>query len=131
MYRMESLISFIKLPHLHLVVTRRHARPRGLDDIVNWLSGLPSIIQHHSTVEWRFLETPADGEVLLVCQSSQLGTHFASDGYVWASVEETMRKEVNGHVSPVAQRLLTNAELLRRYWRYTASKAVLFLSANQ
>lgn len=50
-------------------------------------------------MNWMFLNAPADGSVMLVWQPlNQLGTQFASDGYVWADVEQAFSSEAKGYV---------------------------------
>ena len=50
-------------------------------------------------MNWMFLDAPADGTVMLLWQPlNQLGTRFASDGYVWADPEQAFSQEHRGYV---------------------------------
>lgn len=50
-------------------------------------------------MHWTFLDGPQDGSVMLTWQPlNQLGTNFASDGYVWADVEQAFTFEARGYV---------------------------------
>ena len=43
---------------------------------------------------WTYLDKPTEGTVLLTWQPLQrLGTHFASDGYVWAQPEQAAKQD--------------------------------------
>ena len=67
--------------------------------MIQVLSQAPELTQHQATVTWRFLaEPPSDGESILVWQPPQLGTEFASDGYVWADVDTAFAQDYNGQV---------------------------------
>ena len=60
-------------------------------------------------MNWMFLDGPHDGSVLLVWQPlAQLGTKFASDGYVYADAEEVFMHQHRGYVrvSGFSQRVL-------------------------
>ena len=57
-------------------------------------------------MNWMFLNAPADGSVMLVWQPlNQLGTQFASDGYVWADVEQAFSSEAKGYVCDLSRLL--------------------------
>lgn len=50
-------------------------------------------------MHWTFLDGPQDGTVMLTWQPlNHLGTNFASDGYVWADVEQAFTFEARGYV---------------------------------
>ncbi|MCJ1413757.1 hypothetical protein MMC32_000081 [Xylographa parallela] len=47
---------------------------------------------------WRYLEVPRDGTELLVWQpESKLGDKFASDGYIWAGIENSFKQDYRGY----------------------------------
>lgn len=53
-------------------------------------------------MHWMFLDGPPDGTVMLAWQPlNHLGTNFASDGFVWADVEQVYTTEVRGYVSDI------------------------------
>ena len=55
-------------------------------------------------MNWMFLDAPAEGTVMLVWQPlAQLGTRFASDGYVWADGEQAFSQEHGDYVRQIVQ----------------------------
>jgi hypothetical protein len=67
---------------------------------VDYLISAPKIVRELQPVRWMFLDGPPDGSLLLVWQPlNHLGTNFASDGYVWADVEQIYTTEAKGYVS--------------------------------
>lgn len=52
-----------------------------------------------SPVAWTYFATPPqDGTVILTWQPPRMGTHFASDGMVWADPESAFDMPVRGYV---------------------------------
>ena len=50
-------------------------------------------------MNWMYIDAPPDGTVMLVWQPlAQLGTRFASDGYIWADAEQSFSMEARGYV---------------------------------
>ncbi|GMF78816.1 unnamed protein product [Aspergillus oryzae] len=89
------------LPHMHLVSRHRfplmHMMPT--DTVVEYLLGAPKIVREAQPMHWTFLDGPQDGTVMLTWQPlNHLGTNFASDGYVWADVEQAFTFEARGYV---------------------------------
>lgn len=71
----------------------------SLETVVEYLLQAPKITRELAAMNWMFLNAPADGSVMLVWQPlNQLGTQFASDGYVWADVEQAFSSEAKGYV---------------------------------
>lgn len=53
-------------------------------------------------MSWQFLDAPADGTVMLEWQPlSRLGTHAATDGYVWADPEAAYTSQIRGYVRQI------------------------------
>ncbi|KAI9869881.1 MAG: hypothetical protein M1830_004970, partial [Pleopsidium flavum] len=70
----------------------------SLETVVEYLLQAPKITRELAAMNWMFLNAPADGSVMLVWQPlNQLGTQFASDGYVWADVEQAFSSEAKGY----------------------------------
>ena len=48
---------------------------------------------------WTYLDAPSDGSLYLAWQPlAQMGTHFASDGYIWTDPEQAYTLEAKGYV---------------------------------
>ncbi|KAE8353612.1 DUF1750-domain-containing protein [Aspergillus coremiiformis] len=89
------------LPHMHLVSRHRyplmHMMPT--DTVVEYLLSAPKIVREAQPMHWTFLDGPQDGTVMLTWQPlNHLGTNFASDGYVWADVEQAFTFEARGYL---------------------------------
>ncbi|KAE8148057.1 hypothetical protein BDV25DRAFT_159052 [Aspergillus avenaceus] len=89
------------LPHMHLVSRHRyplvHMMPT--DTVVEYLLSAPKVVREAQPMHWTFLDGPQDGSVMLTWQPlNHLGTNFASDGYVWADVEQAFTFEARGYV---------------------------------
>ncbi|KAL4765854.1 uncharacterized protein BDW70DRAFT_126808 [Aspergillus foveolatus] len=89
------------LPHMHLVSRNRyplmHMMPT--DTVVDYLLSAPKIVREAHPMHWTFLDGPQDGTVMLTWQPlNHLGTNFASDGYVWADVEQAFTFEARGYI---------------------------------
>ncbi|KAL2870976.1 uncharacterized protein BJX67DRAFT_343230 [Aspergillus lucknowensis] len=89
------------LPHMHLVSRNRyplmHMMPT--DTVVEYLISAPKVVREAQPMHWTFLDGPQDGTVMLTWQPlNHLGTNFASDGYVWADVEQAFTFEARGYV---------------------------------
>ncbi|RAH49021.1 uncharacterized protein BO95DRAFT_406943 [Aspergillus brunneoviolaceus CBS 621.78] len=88
------------LPHMHLVSRQRyplmHMMPT--DTVVEYLLGAAKVVREQQPMHWTFLDAPQDGSVMLTWQPlNQLGTNFASDGYVWADVEQAFTFDARGY----------------------------------
>ncbi|OAP61968.1 hypothetical protein AYL99_04171 [Fonsecaea erecta] len=88
------------LPHLHLVSKYRYpitSNP-AVDTIVGYLLEAPKIVRDLQPMQWQFIDTPADGTLILEWQPLEyLGTSYASDGFIWADVEHVYKSEVRGY----------------------------------
>ncbi|KAH8814868.1 hypothetical protein F5884DRAFT_828301 [Xylogone sp. PMI_703] len=86
------------IPHVHLISTFRFPVLPNLhpDKVTEWLLNAPKIARDQSPFYWTYLDRPADGTVLLTWQSMNLGTDFASDGYIWSPGETAFQMEVAG-----------------------------------
>lgn len=101
MWKCEHRADHTQLPHIHLVSTYRYPilTQVSLETVVEYLLQAPKITRELAAMNWMFLNAPADGSVMLVWQPlNQLGTQFASDGYVWADVEQAFSSEAKGYV---------------------------------
>ena len=91
------------LNHLHLMSTMSYPfQPHKLtmDKIFASLFQAPRIVKEQSPVVWQYLQPPQDGTMFLAWQPlGQVGSMFATDGYVWAEPEITYQQEFNGYVS--------------------------------
>jgi len=96
------MADILKLNHVHLVSTYPWPTQStvGINTIVEYLLQAPKITKEISSMNWMFLDAPPDGTVILVWQPlAQLGTRFATDGYVWADPEQFVSQEYQGYVS--------------------------------
>ncbi|KAK5628465.1 hypothetical protein RRF57_004180 [Xylaria bambusicola] len=104
------------LPHVHLLSTHRytfkaHVQP---NEVTAWLMEAPKIARDMAPFFWTYLDKPTNGQILLTWQPlQQMGTHFASDGFIWPPQEVYFTHEVgNGVVchqtSPTALLSTTN-----------------------
>ena len=87
---------------MHLVSNYRYPVMNSLskETAVDYLLSAPKIVREVQPMHWMFLDGPQDGTILLVWQPlNHLGTNFASDGYVWADVEQIYTTESRGYVS--------------------------------
>ncbi|KAH6704052.1 hypothetical protein BKA61DRAFT_493798 [Leptodontidium sp. MPI-SDFR-AT-0119] len=86
------------LGHVHLVSTYRFPQLAQIhpDKVAEYLLSAPKIARDQATFYWTYLDRPADGTVLLVWQSPQLGSDFPSDGYIWSPGESPFAIEVTG-----------------------------------
>jgi hypothetical protein len=72
----------------------------SLETVVDFLLQAPKIVRDLQPMCWEMLDAPRDGTLMLVWQpSNQLGTNFASDGYIWADAEQAFNTESRGYVS--------------------------------
>ncbi|KAL8831530.1 MAG: hypothetical protein Q9191_000808 [Dirinaria sp. TL-2023a] len=90
----------LQLPHIHLISNQNypHYATLPLEKVVEYLVQAPQITREFAPMHWQFLDAPADGYSMIVWQPPQLGTHFATDGYVWAGVEQPFVQEVRGYM---------------------------------
>ncbi|KAF2625198.1 DUF1750-domain-containing protein [Macroventuria anomochaeta] len=92
------------LAHVHLVSSYRfpvlpQLRP---EQAVEHLTKGPQIVRDTSPVAWTYFSSPPqDGTVILTWQPPRMGTHFASDGMVWADPEQTFEMPVRGYTLQV------------------------------
>ncbi|KAL3478102.1 hypothetical protein BJX99DRAFT_225023 [Aspergillus californicus] len=89
------------LPHMHLISRNRYPMMHMMptDTVVEYLLSAPKIVREAQPMHWTFLDGPPDGSVMLAWQPlGQLGTNFASDGYVWADAEQAFTFEARGYV---------------------------------
>ena len=90
-----------QLAHVHLVSSYRfpvlpQLRP---EQAVEYLIKGPQIVRDTSPVIWTyFTAPPQDGTVVLTWQPPRMGTHFASDGMVWADPEQEFDMPIRGYV---------------------------------
>jgi Fungal domain of unknown function (DUF1750) len=69
------------------------------EQAVEYLIKGPQIVRDTSPVAWSYFVTPPqDGTVILTWQPPRMGTHFASDGMVWADPESAFDMPVRGYV---------------------------------
>jgi len=91
------------LQHVHLQSAYQYPytpQPLTSEQAIDYLLNAPRIIRELTSVAWTYLNQPADGTLLLTWQPvNQLGQSFASDGYLWASVENAFTQEIRGYVS--------------------------------
>ncbi|KAF1357885.1 DUF1750-domain-containing protein [Lizonia empirigonia] len=92
------------LAHVHLVSSYRfpvlpQLRP---EQAVEYLIKGPQIVRDTSPVAWTYFATPPqDGTVILTWQPPRMGSHFASDGMVWADPESAFDMPVRGYTLQV------------------------------
>lgn len=73
------------------------------DTVVEYLLSAPKVVRELQPMHWTFIDGPPDGTVMLTWQPlNHLGTNFASDGYVWADVEQSFTFEARGYVCLLA-----------------------------
>ncbi|KAK2774764.1 hypothetical protein FQN52_004214 [Onygenales sp. PD_12] len=118
---------------MHLVSNYRYPLMSSLnmETAVEYLISAPKVVRELQTVHWMFLDGPPDGTVMLVWQPlNHLGTSFASDGYVWADVEQVYTREMRGYTVEVHLHRCgyhppneTMATHCRKRYRLTPSKS--------
>jgi hypothetical protein len=87
------LISRHVYPNMHMMPS---------ETAVEYLTSAPRVCRQQP-MHWTFLDGPADGTVMLTWQPlAQLGNNFASDGYIWADVEQAFTFEARGYVRPLS-----------------------------
>ncbi|RMZ88320.1 hypothetical protein DV736_g4450, partial [Chaetothyriales sp. CBS 134916] len=114
------------LPHMHLISKHRYPiiNNPSLETIVGYLLEAPKIVRDLQPVQWQFIDAPADGTLFLAWQPLEyMATTMASDGYVWADVEQVAKSEIRGYTlemylhrsgyRPQAETMATHAR--RRY----------------
>ncbi|KAJ5101631.1 hypothetical protein NUU61_003853 [Penicillium alfredii] len=87
------------LPHMHLISRNRYPNMHMMptETAVEYLTSAPRVCQSQP-MHWTFLDGPADGTLMLTWQPlAHLGNNFASDGYVWADVEQAFTFESRGY----------------------------------
>ncbi|KAF2661673.1 DUF1750-domain-containing protein [Lophiostoma macrostomum CBS 122681] len=88
------------LPHVHLVSSYRFPTLAALQpaQALEYLIKGPTIVKDTAAVAWTyFASPPPDGTVLLTWQPPRMGTHFASDGLVWADPEIAYDMNIRGY----------------------------------
>lgn len=84
------LVSRCRFPSIQMLPT---------DTVLEYLLSAPRMVRELHPMHWTFLDGPPDGTVMLTWQPlSHLGANFASDGYVWADVEQAFTFESRGYV---------------------------------
>ncbi|KAI1083601.1 DUF1750-domain-containing protein [Whalleya microplaca] len=89
------------LPHVHLISTYRYTIKARVDppEVTNWLMQAPKIARDTAPFFWTYLDRPENGHIFLTWQPlQQLGTNFASDGYIWPPQEQYFQQEVGNGV---------------------------------
>ncbi|KAI3332187.1 DUF1750-domain-containing protein [Xylariaceae sp. AK1471] len=89
------------LPHVHLISTYRYTYKAQVQpvEVTNWLMQAPKIARDTAPFYWTYLDRPENGQILLTWQPLQLmGTHFASDGFIWPPKEQYFTQEVGNGV---------------------------------
>ncbi|KAL7627803.1 hypothetical protein AAE478_001998 [Parahypoxylon ruwenzoriense] len=89
------------LPHVHLISTYRYAVKARVEppEVTSWLMQAPKIARDAAPFFWAYLDRPGDGNIFLTWQPlQQMGTGFASDGYIWPPQEQYMQQEVGNGV---------------------------------
>ncbi|KAJ5142283.1 hypothetical protein N7526_003278 [Penicillium atrosanguineum] len=82
------LISRNGYPNMHMMPS---------ETAVEYLISAPRVCRQQP-MHWTFLDGPADGTVMLTWQpQAQLGQNFASDGLIWADVEQAFTFESRGY----------------------------------
>ncbi|KAI1636550.1 hypothetical protein F4809DRAFT_608621 [Biscogniauxia mediterranea] len=79
------------LPHVHLTSVFRYTTKAQVQppEVTNWLMQAPKIARDTAPFYWNIIDKPDIGTIFLTWQPLQLmGTHFASDGYIWPAQEE-------------------------------------------
>lgn len=93
------------LQHVHLLSTTRYPyspNPMLPDHALEFLLQCSKIVRERAAMTWQYLTPPDDGTILLAWQPlNQLGTHYATDGYVWAEPEKHFTNEARGFVSGI------------------------------
>ncbi|EPS32040.1 hypothetical protein PDE_06999 [Penicillium oxalicum 114-2] len=87
------------LPHMHLVSRNRYPNMHMMptETALEYLLSAPRTCQTQP-MQWTFLDGPQDGTVMLTWQPlNHLGNNFASDGYIWADVEQAFTFEARGY----------------------------------
>ncbi|KAL2827155.1 hypothetical protein BDW59DRAFT_171454 [Aspergillus cavernicola] len=89
------------LPHMHLVSRNRYPMMHMMptETVVEYLLSAPKVVREAQPMHWTFLDGPQDGTVMLTWQPlNHLATNFASDGYIWADVEQAFTFEARGYL---------------------------------
>ncbi|ROT37412.1 DUF1750-domain-containing protein [Sodiomyces alkalinus F11] len=84
------------LRHIHLVSANQYPHQAQIDfnQVTKWLLAAPQIAKDKAPFFWTYLDRPSEGHILLTWQPlKRLGTHFASDGIIWAP-EQYFRSDV-------------------------------------
>ncbi|KAL2757584.1 hypothetical protein ACRALDRAFT_1074570 [Sodiomyces alcalophilus JCM 7366] len=84
------------LRHVHLVSANQYPHQPQIDfnQVTKWLLAAPQIAKDKAPFFWTYLDRPSEGQILLTWQPlKRLGTHFASDGIIWAP-EQFFRSDV-------------------------------------
>ncbi|KAI1092732.1 DUF1750-domain-containing protein [Rostrohypoxylon terebratum] len=89
------------LPHVHLISTYRYTLKARVEpnEVTSWLMQAPKIARDTAPFFWTYLDRPENGNIFLTWQpSQQMGTTFASDGFIWPPQEQYMQQEVGNGV---------------------------------
>ena len=67
--------------------------------MVDYLIDAPKVTRDIAPMSWQYLDAPPDGTVMLQWQPlGHMGTHAATDGYVWAGPEAPFTTQNRGYV---------------------------------
>jgi hypothetical protein len=122
-----------QLPHVHLVSTYRFPTLQNLQPALalEYLVKGPSIVKDAAAVAWNyFASPPPDGTVLLTWQPPRLGTHFASDGLVWADAEIAYDMNIRGYVCQLTRNAPQQLMPCSKY-KYSSTRAVTTTHTNR
>ncbi|KAJ3564897.1 hypothetical protein NPX13_g7689 [Xylaria arbuscula] len=89
------------LPHVHLLSTYPYTYKAQIqpNEVTSWLIQAPKIARDTAPFCWTYLDKPENGQILLTWQPlQQMGTHFASDGFIWPTQEAYFTSEVGNGV---------------------------------
>ncbi|KAI0195987.1 hypothetical protein EV127DRAFT_450638 [Xylaria flabelliformis] len=89
------------LPHVHLVSAYRYTSKAHVQpgEVTSLLMQAPKIARDSAAFYWTYIDKPENGQIFLTWQPLQLmGTHFASDGFIWPPHEAYFTQEVGNGV---------------------------------
>ncbi|KAF2853948.1 DUF1750-domain-containing protein [Plenodomus tracheiphilus IPT5] len=93
------------LQHVHLVSSYRFPALPALQpaQALEYLIKGPQITRDTSPVAWTYFPSPPpDGTIILTWQPPRMATQFASDGMIWADVEQMYDVNVRGYSIQIA-----------------------------
>ncbi|KAH9869601.1 hypothetical protein IAQ61_006809 [Plenodomus lingam] len=108
------------LQHVHLVSSYRFPALPALQpaQALEYLIKGPQITRDTSPVAWTYFPSPPpDGTIILTWQPPRMATQFASDGMVWADVEQMYDVNVRGYNIQIA---VHNSGYIYSHEQYTS-----------